>query len=250
MSDKPIVLFFIKAPFKGQVKSRLAAAVGEEAALELYKNFTLDIIDALSASGYPFRIYFHPPYAEDAITTWLIGHTAAPQEGNDLGERMELAFKNIFSEGFTSSILIGSDIPDLTPAVLHEALESLKKNDAVIGPAADGGYYLIGFNQKSFLPRIFRGIPWSTDTVFRETVDIMHESSLRVHLLPQLMDVDTLEDLKAFFERNRDAGFNKSKTMTYLINNKLLAKMERISQSVITIDKNDWISRIVRFFSS
>jgi rSAM/selenodomain-associated transferase 1 len=226
MPDKSIVLLFIKAPFKGQVKSRLAAAVGEEAALELYKNFTLDTIDALSASGYPFRICFHPPNANDAITMWLTGHPIAPQDGNDLGERMELAFKKIFSEGFTSAILIGSDIPDLTPAVFHEALESLKKNDAVIGPATDGGYYLIGFNQKSFLPRIFRGIPWSTDMVFQETMDILHESSLRVHLLPHWKDVDTLEDLRAFFERNRDAGFDKSKTMTYLINNKLLAEME------------------------
>lgn len=229
MPDKPIVLLFIKAPFKGQVKSRLSEAVGEEAALELYKNFTLDIIDTLIASGYPFRICFYPPDAKEAIMTWLIGRPIAPQDGNDLGERMEHAFKKIFSEGFTSAILIGSDIPDLTPAVFHEALESLKKNDAVIGPAADGGYYLIGFNQKSFLPRIFRGIPWSTDMVFWETMDILKESSLRVYLLPQWKDVDTLEDLKAFFERNRDAGFDKSKTMTYLINNKLLAEMVRIN---------------------
>jgi rSAM/selenodomain-associated transferase 1 len=220
MPDKSIVLLFIKAPFKGRVKSRLAAAVGEEAALELYKNFILDIIDALSTSGYPFKICFYPPDAEEAITTWLIGHPAAPQDGNDLGERMELAFKKTFSEGFTSAILIGSDIPDLTPAVFHEALESLNENDAVIGPAADGGYYLIGFKQKSFLPRIFRGIPWSTDTVFRETMDILKESSLRVHLVPQWKDVDTLEDLKAFFERNRDSGLDESRTMTYLMKNR------------------------------
>jgi rSAM/selenodomain-associated transferase 1 len=220
MPDKSIVLLFIKAPFKGQVKSRLAMAVGEEPALELYKNFTLDIIDALSASGYPFRICFYPRDAEEAITTWLIGYPTAPQAGSDLGERMELAFKKIFSEGFTRAILIGSDIPDLTQAVFHEALESLIKNDAVIGPAADGGYYLIGFNQRSFLPGIFRGIPWSTDTVFRETMDILHGSSLRVHLLPQWKDVDTLEDLKAFFERNRNSGFDESRTMTYLIKNR------------------------------
>jgi hypothetical protein len=220
MPDKSIVLLFIKAPFKGRVKSRLAAAVGEEAAFELYKNFILDIIDALSTSGYPFRIYFYPPDAEEAITTWLVGHPAAPQDGNELGKRMELAFKKIFTEGFTSAILIGSDIPDLTPAVFHEALESLNDNDAVIGPAADGGYYLIGFNKRSFLPRIFRGIPWSTDTVFRETMDILKESSLRVHLVPQWKDVDTLEDLKALFERNRNSGFNESRTMTYLMKNR------------------------------
>ena len=220
MPDKPIVLLFIKAPVESRVKSRLAAAVGEEAALELYKNFILDIIDTLSTSGYPFRICFFPPDAKEAIRTWLIGHPAAPQDGNDLGERMELALKKLFSEGFTNAILIGSDIPDLTPAVIHEALEALNENDAVIGPARDGGYYLIGFNQKSFLPRIFRGIPWSTATVFRETMNILKESSLRVHLVPQWQDVDTLEDLKAFFERNRNSGFNRSRTMTYLMKNR------------------------------
>jgi len=219
MPEKSIVLLFIKAPFKGRVKSRLAAAVGEEAALDLYKNFILDIIDALSTSGYPFTIFFYPPDAEETITTWLVGHPAAPQVGSDLGERMELAFEKIFSEGFTRAILIGSDIPDLTPAVFHEALESLNENDAVIGPAADGGYYMIGFNRKSFQPRIFRGIPWSTDTVFRETMDIMQDSSLRVHLVPQWKDVDSLEDLKALFERNRNTGFNQSLTMAYLMKN-------------------------------
>jgi rSAM/selenodomain-associated transferase 1 len=220
MTDKSIVLLFIKAPFKGRVKSRLAVAVGEEAVLELYKNFVLDIIDALSISGYPFRICLYPPDAEETITTWLGGHPVEPQVGNDLGERMEMAFKKIFSEGFTSAILIGSDIPDLTPAVFHEALESLNENDAVIGPAADGGYYLIGFNQRSFLPRIFHGIHWSTDTVFQETMDILKKSSLRMHLVPQWKDVDTLEDLKALFERNRNSGFTESRTMTYLIRNR------------------------------
>jgi rSAM/selenodomain-associated transferase 1 len=220
MPEKSIVLLFIKAPFKGRVKSRLASAVGEEAALELYKNFILDIIDALSTSGYPFRICFYPPDAEKAVTTWLVGHSAAPQDGNDLGERMELAFKKIFSEGFTRAILIGSDVPDLTPAVFREALESLNENDAVIGPAADGGYYLIGFTRRSFLPRIFRGISWSTDTVFRETMDILNDSSLRVHLVPQWKDLDSLEDLKAFFERNRNSGFAESRTMAYLMKNR------------------------------
>jgi rSAM/selenodomain-associated transferase 1 len=230
MHNKSIILLFIKAPFKGLVKSRLAAAVGEEAALQLYKNFILDIIDALVTSGYPFRICFYPPDTEEAITTWLVGHPVMPQDGNDLGERMELAFKKVFSDGFSSAILIGSDIPDLAPAVFHEAFQSLNENDAVIGPAADGGYYLIGFNQRSFLPRIFRGISWSTDLVFQETMDILEESSLRVHLVPQWKDVDTLEDLKAFFKRNKNSGFSESRTMLYLMKNRTLLPLSRDSE--------------------
>jgi glycosyltransferase A (GT-A) superfamily protein (DUF2064 family) len=130
---------------------------------------------------------------------------------------MERAFGQIFSEGFTSAVLIGSDIPDLTPAVFHEALESLKTNDVVMGPAADGGYYLIGFNKSAFLPYIFHGIAWGTNTVFREAMSILHGASLRVHLVPEWQDVDTLDDLKSLFERNRDTIFDKSRTMAYLV---------------------------------
>jgi rSAM/selenodomain-associated transferase 1 len=228
MRNRSIILLFIRAPVKGKIKSRLAEAIGEDAALELYKSFILDIIDTIEKSGYPFGIFCHPPDAGEALAGWLgRHHHYLPQYGDDLGENMERAFGQIFSEGFTSAVLIGSDIPDLTPAVFHEALESLKTNDVVMGPAADGGYYLIGFNKGSFLPRVFHGITWGTNTVFRETMSILHGASLRVHLMPERQDVDTLDDLKSFFERNRDTTFDKSRTMAYLINNKLLAEMVR-----------------------
>jgi rSAM/selenodomain-associated transferase 1 len=139
-----------------------------------------------------------------------------PQSGSDLGERMKQAFNRVFSEGWRNAVLIGSDIPDLTPGVISEALGSLEKNDAVIGQASDGGYYLIGFNEKTFLPRMFHGIPWGTPAVFRETMKILTASTRTVHLAPEWQDVDTLDDLKSLFERNRDPSFDNSRTMTYL----------------------------------
>ena len=93
-----------------------------------------------------------------------------PQTGDDLGERMEQAFVRVFSEGFREAILIGSDIPGLSSGTVQEAFASLAGHDAVIGPANDGGYYLIGFTRRAFYPEIFHSMPWSTPAVFRETL--------------------------------------------------------------------------------
>lgn len=225
MSVKSIILLFIKAPVKGRVKSRLASAIGDEAALELYQNFILDIVDTVKKTGYPFRICYYPPDAGAEVSSWLAGqYHLMPQQGGDLGVRMENAFIRCFSEGFERAILIGSDLPDLTPAVLQEAMASLAENDVVIGPASDGGYYLIGFHKHTFMPRAFHGISWSTGTVFQETMAILQSSALAVHQAPKWNDVDTMEDLRAFYKRSKDPEFDKSRTMTYLINNEALAK--------------------------
>ncbi len=225
MPDKSAILLFIKAPVRGQVKSRLAAVIGDETALELYKNFILDIIDSVKKTGYPFRACYYPPDAGAEVSSWLAGqYHIMPQQGGDLGERMENAFIRCFSEGFERAILIGSDLPDLTPAVLQEAMASLAENDVVIGPASDGGYYLIGFHKHTLMPRMFQGIPWSTETVFQETMAILQNSALSVHQAPKWNDVDTLEDLRALCKRSKDTEFDKSRTMTYLINNDVLVQ--------------------------
>ena len=221
MRDHSIILLFIRVPAKGSIKSRLAAAIGEDAALELYKNFILDIIDTIEKSGYQFRISFHPPDAGAVLAGWLgPRHHYMPQGGNDLGENMERAFGQVFTEGFTSAVLLGSDIPDLTPAVLCEAIESLRTSDVVMGPAADGGYYLVGCNRDTFLANMFHGIAWGTNTVFQETMSILRRASLRVHLVPEWQDVDTRDDLKSLFDRNKGTIFDKSQTMAYLMRNR------------------------------
>lgn len=221
MSDNPIILVFVKSPVKGAVKSRLAAAVGEEAALDLYRNFILDIVDTVIKSGFPFALCFYPPDAGGTVASWIGSqHRLIPQDGADLGSRMENAFRRAFSEGFTRALLIGSDIPDLVPVVFQEAFGSLERNDAVIGKAADGGYYLIGFKADTFAPRIFHGISWSTSTVFRETMTLLHEASLRVHQVHQWRDVDTVEDLRSLFARNTGRDNGPRRTMAYLAHHK------------------------------
>jgi rSAM/selenodomain-associated transferase 1 len=217
MHDKPIILLFIKAPLKGRIKSRLAAAIGNDAALELYRRFVLDTIDTVEALALPLRICFYPPHEETTIRAWLGNKLdCMPQQGDDLGERMESAFKQVFQEGYDRAVLIGSDIPALNAPIIDEAFTSLNVHDAVLGPAADGGYYLIGFTAKTFQPDLFRHIAWSTNTVFDETLARIKESGRRVHLLPKLHDVDTKEDLRIFFKSRRNDPVNSSRTLAYL----------------------------------
>jgi len=217
MADKRCVILFVKLPEKGRVKSRLAQRMNEDLVLRLYENMVLDTIDMLTQGRFPFRICYTPSDARDRIREWLgQGYRAFPQAGDDLGDRMENAFEHVFSEGAEDALLIGSDIPGLTAGVMVEAFAALLKNEAVIGPAGDGGYYLIGFKKGSFEPIIFHDMIWSTKTVFRETMDRLHDASLKVHVLPELTDVDTVEDLKTLMSQVKDRAPEKSRTRSFL----------------------------------
>ena len=143
-----------------------------------------------------------------------------PQRGEDLGARMAHCFHEAFSKGFHRVVLIGSDLPDLPAEIIDEAFTSLEKIDSVIGPAYDGGYYLIGFNKGSFTPEVFSGIEWSTETVLQKTLDILKNQKRTVHHLPRWGDIDTLEDLKQFVERNEATPICQ-RTMDYLKKNNI-----------------------------
>lgn len=217
MTDKRCVVLFVKLPEKGRVKSRLALHVGEDMALRLYENMVLDAIDMLKRGRFPFRICYTPQDARDQMTGWLgQEYDYQPQTGGDLGDRMEGAFVRVFSGDIEQVLLIGSDIPGLTTGVIEEAFTSLLTNDAAIGPADDGGYYLIGFRKNTFFPGIFHDMAWSTSAVFRETTDRLHEVSRKVHLLPELTDVDTVEDLRTLLSRAGGPQSGPSRTRSFL----------------------------------
>jgi len=217
MLHDQLILLFVKAPQRGQVKSRLAAILGQDSALELYRSFVLDILIAIETSGFPCRICYHPPDSGEALKDWLGDQRQyMPQEGNDIGERMEKAFRRAFSEGITRAVLIGSDIPDLPPAMFARAFRSLDDHGAVIGPALDGGYYLIGFNKDTFFPGVFSGIAWSTGDVFSRTMQTLDHAGQLVEQLPPWRDVDTVGDLKDLVVRNRNSGFSAGRTMNCL----------------------------------
>jgi len=197
------VLFFIKNPEKVKVKTRLASAIGDQMAVKLYKRFLLEMLSTLNRGTFLFYVCFHPEDSLDDLKNWLgEDYLYMPQIGEDLGEKMKNAFIEAFSMNFKKVLLIGSDIPDLPLEFIDEAFKSLDEKDAVIGPSVDGGYYLIGFKDKTFLPRAFEKIPWGTERVFDETMKVLENQRLTVHTLKPLRDIDTIEDL-----RNLPRGF-------------------------------------------
>jgi rSAM/selenodomain-associated transferase 1 len=208
---------FVKSAERGMVKSRLAASVGENVALDLYKCFVSDLTGTLIKGGYYLKIFFYPPDSRQKVVQWLGDENVLiPQIGNDLGDRMKNAFDSVFTQGLRCAVLIGSDSPDLPTLIIDEALAALIKYDTVVGPSHDGGYYMIGFRVDTFLPHVFSGFTWSTSEVFEQTMEILRKANLTTYILPTWRDVDTLDDLKALFIDNRDTPFAESATIKYM----------------------------------
>jgi rSAM/selenodomain-associated transferase 1 len=192
----PIIIIFVKAPRPGFVKTRLATAIGDEAACDAYRQLTETVLAKLTPLPH-VELRFTPDDAEDEIKPWLRKDwTAQPQGEGDLGQRMHRAFL----EANAPAILIGSDCPYLELNDLDAAAEALQTHDAVFGPAVDGGYWLIGLNAPC--PALFEGIEWSTDAVLKTTLSKADAQGLSVCQLRELSDVDTVEDWSGWRESN------------------------------------------------
>lgn len=216
-TSKNCILFFVKDPIQGAVKSRIAAELNDGIALELYKHFILDMLVTIDTCSARCMICVHPEHALKKFRNWLgTEHHCLPQEGSDLGERMKNSFIMAFGMHYERVILIGSDIPDLPLSILQQAFRMLKTHDAVVGPAHDGGYYLIGFRQDTFIPEVFDAITWGGDTVLRTTLNRLKKRACRVHLLPAWNDVDTVADVMALLQRNKSGKCTCPNTISYL----------------------------------
>lgn len=193
MSDTAIVIF-AKAPIPGLVKTRLAGYLTPEECAELYKCFFLDIVASIDKLSYSLFVSFTPSEAENTIRELVSsGISVFPQAGNDLGERMFNAALYISGLGKTKIIFIGADIPFLNEDHIAQAVKSLESYDLCIGPAYDGGYYLIGLKKPE--PMLFKGIAWGTAKVLNQTKGRIEELGLKCSLLPILRDIDTIDDL-------------------------------------------------------
>ncbi len=193
MLSTTALVIFVRNPISGQVKTRLAKDIGDERALAIYLQLlqhTLEITRGLS-----FRKFIY--YADEVsdYDLWSVpGYTKRKQNGNDLGERMHNSFKELFDQGFTRIIIIGSDCLQLKTETLEEAVALLESNAAVIGPASDGGYYLLGLTK--FYPDLFINKPWSTDQVFEKTIKDLINQGISYALLEELSDIDDVTDLE------------------------------------------------------
>jgi rSAM/selenodomain-associated transferase 1 len=188
------VLVFVRAPEAGRVKTRLAAEIGAAAALRVYVRLAEHAVAQARASGASVRVHFTPAEAGEAVRGWL-GESAEylPQREGDLGERMRRAFDEAFAAGHGQVVVVGSDLPDVSAELLRRAFALLERHEAVLGPARDGGYYLLGLRRP--VPEVFRGIAWSTPEVFAATVARLRTAGIEPALLETLADVDEAEDL-------------------------------------------------------
>ena len=216
-SKKNGILLFVKYPKTGYVKSRLSTHIDKKFVVTLYKSFVEDTIDNLKDLDCDILVCFYPPEKREYFKNWIgSSYQYLPQDGEDLGERMKNCFLKGFDLGFEKLLVIGSDSPDLPKTIVKDAFYNLDKNDCVIGPCKDGGYYLLGFTNQKFSQNIFSDIPWSTKEVLEKTKHLLKNNFLKIYELPIWQDVDTIDDLKDLYLRNKIKGIKKSKTQTVL----------------------------------
>ena len=190
---KEVVLVFQKNEVLGKVKPRLAAGLGKTRALEIYRLLLDKTYFELGTISVPIWTYFSDFIPENP--TYPAGNRML-QVGQDLGERMKNAFAENFESGMEKVVLIGTDCPSLEGTHLAQAFEALDQSDLVLGPAMDGGYYLIGMKRRSDF--LFEGIFWSTELVLSQTLALAAAQGMQTSLLPVLEDIDTLEDWERY----------------------------------------------------
>ncbi|MFC1616979.1 TIGR04282 family arsenosugar biosynthesis glycosyltransferase [Candidatus Margulisiibacteriota bacterium] len=190
---KQALIIFMKYPESGKVKTRLAKDIGAQKACEIYKKLiskTFEISRGVKADKLVF--INNENKISECKKIFRENFSWYSQIGNDLGQKMANAFKQVFELGYSKVIIIGSDCLHLTADIIENAFQIVKKQKIVIGPASDGGYYLIGFNSNNFEKSYFEGIDWSTNKVYNQTI-----KKIKVFTkLDTLNDLDTFEDLK------------------------------------------------------
>lgn len=187
------VVVFARAPREGEVKTRLAAGVGRDNALRLYRRMGRDVMDALRTGPWSLTVAYTPGDGEEEVRSWLSGADRYVAQGSgDLGARMARALDEAL-RGTGKAVVVGTDAPDLDRARVMEAVRSLDDHDVVLVPALDGGYVLLGL--RAMQPELFRDIPWGTQQVLAITLERARRAGLRVRLLPAVRDVDTAADL-------------------------------------------------------
>ncbi len=188
------LMVFVKNLIPGKVKTRIAQDIGLDGAIDVYKellDYTAEVVGKIKKAD---KGIYYSEYVE-LYDDWLNEeYEKHVQEGDGLGDRMLNAFTGAFENGYHKVVIIGSDSLEITKSHIDKAFEALDKNDVVIGPAADGGYYLLGL--RNIFPALFEGKDYSHANVLTEAVDEIEKFGLSMAMLEQLHDVDTMEDLK------------------------------------------------------
>lgn len=194
------LILFTRYPEPGRAKTRLIPALGAEGAAALQRRMSETIVARMVrfAGNYPAGLEIrYTDGNQEAMAAWLSCDIPCLDQGKGgLGDRLRRAFAHAFAQGNRQVVVIGADCPGLGPALFAQAFIALESQDLVLGPAMDGGYYLVGLNRPA--PALFAGIPWGTGEVLAATLKQAHELNLSTHLLEPLADVDRQEDLRHF----------------------------------------------------
>ena len=202
-SYKERLIVFTRYPRPGTTKTRLIPKLGEKGAADLHRKMTENTLSQVNRLPTSRDLTVEIRYEdgdEKLFKNWLgTGFDYRPQCSGNLGLRMKRSFEDAFMDGANTAVLIGTDIPNITHEIIQKAFDALKQKNIVLGPAKDGGYYLIGlqrYSQPSAIPDLFTNINWGADDVLDKTLKIAKHSELSFKLLEVLDDVDNPEDLK------------------------------------------------------
>lgn len=190
------LILFTRYPESGQTKTRLIPALGAEGAADFQRWMTKRLIAQVKKLQELRPVSFVVRFAggdEAMMRQWLGAGRYAPQQGDNLGARLQQAFSAAFAEGHGRVVIIGADCPALSPQIMEEAFCLLEKDDVVLGPARDGGYYLVGL--RALHTELFSRIAWGTGEVLTQTIEAASRIQASVKLLELLADVDRPEDL-------------------------------------------------------
>ncbi len=192
MNHDSLLMIFAKNPELGKVKTRLAKTIGNEKALMIYLKL-LEHTHAVADKVFADKAIFYSNKVQDFDILDYYKFPKFLQKGKDLGERMERAFGQAFAQNYDKVVIIGSDCIEINSAIIEDAFTALNDNNVVIGPAEDGGYYLLGMDRH--YPHLFKNKIWSTPDVFLDTLLDLKKLKLSYSLLPTLSDVDEEKDL-------------------------------------------------------
>jgi len=216
------LILFVKYPEEGKVKSRLGKTIGFERATKIYTQLAEHSFnEAKKLSKISRYLFFANEKNRNKITNWVgLGFSYYPQSDGDLGTKMKSAFYKVIAKGSNKTLIIGSDLPDISKSLISKGFRDLDRNDIVIGPSKDGGYYLLGM--KKFYPELFSGIDWSTEQVLEQTLEKANSLNLSVSLLKELNDIDTIDDLNEWQIKEHKSEDSNS------LSNKLALELEGI----------------------
>lgn len=196
------LLFFVRYPEPGRVKTRLIGPARPELVADFYAAMVEGVLDRLGEGfGADLFVCFTPARREAAMRAWL-GEDLffVAQRGADLGERMANGFADAFAMGYDRVVLTGSDIPGLTPGIVRRGLDALTACRAALGPAEDGGYFLLGFHRDGFVPTLFDEKEWGGAGVYARALERLAEAGMEAAVLDRLADLDTADDLRAMLD--------------------------------------------------